>query len=60
MGKVHEYLHADVRLVWVDTRRRAVTVYPGGETLTEADTLTGGDVLPGFAVPVARLFRRRH
>jgi hypothetical protein len=25
-------------------------------TLTDADTLTGGDVLPGFAVPVADLF----
>jgi hypothetical protein len=24
--------------------------------LADADTLTGGDVLPGFSVPVARLF----
>jgi Uma2 family endonuclease len=61
MEKVQEYLEAGVRLVWVvDSRRRAVVVYPGGHTLAETDTLTGGDVLPGFAVPVARLFRRRH
>lgn len=57
--KVEEYLAAGVRLVWViDPKRRTVLVYPGGQTLTEADRLSGGDVLPGFAVPVTRLFRR--
>ena len=29
-----------------------------GIVLTEADDLTGGDVLPGFAVPFARVLRR--
>jgi len=57
-SKVDEYLHAGVRLVWVvDTRARKVTVYPGGQILSEQDTLGGGDVLPGFEVPVWRLFR---
>ncbi len=59
--KVAIYLRAGVRLVLVvDPRRRTVEVRtPDGKTqlLTEADELTGGDVLPGFRVPVARLFR---
>jgi Uma2 family endonuclease len=60
MEKVQEYLDAGVRLVWVvDSRRRALLVYPGGYMLAEKDTLTGGEVLPGFAVPIVRLFRRR-
>jgi Uma2 family endonuclease len=60
MDKVDEYLAAGVQTVWVvNMRRRSVIVYPGGQTLTEDDTLTGGSVLPGFAVPVSRLFRRR-
>jgi Uma2 family endonuclease len=57
--KVDEYLAAGVRLVWViDPKRRAVVVYPGGQTLTEADRLSGGNVLPGFSLPVTRLFHR--
>jgi Uma2 family endonuclease len=60
IDKVDEYLAAGVRLVWVvNMKRRSVIIYPGGQTLTEDDTLTGGNVLPGFAVPVSRLFRRR-
>ncbi|MCS6863345.1 MAG: hypothetical protein NZT92_23810, partial [Abditibacteriales bacterium] len=53
-------LTAGVKAVRVlDTQRRAVKVYPGGVTLHEDDALDGGTVLPGFAVPVRRLFRRR-
>jgi Uma2 family endonuclease len=60
MDKVDKYLAAGVQTVWVvNMRRRSVIVYPGGQTLIEDDTLTGGNVLPGFAVPVSRLFRRR-
>jgi len=60
MAKVDEYLAAGVRQVWlVDSRRHAVTIYPGAQTLHESDTLTGGEVLPGFQTPVWRLFRRR-
>ena len=57
---VATYQTAGVPLVWVvDPHDRTVTIYrPGDEpTLVNArQELTGGDVLPGFAVPVARLF----
>ena len=59
-NKVHEYLDAGVRLVWVvypDTR--TVEVFGAGghrATLGPDDTLTGGDVVPGFPVKVAELF----
>jgi Uma2 family endonuclease len=49
-----------VRLVLVvDPRKRTVHIHtPDGKVqlLTEADELTGGDVLPGFRVPVASIF----
>lgn len=58
--KRKDYFFAGVRLVWyVDHRARTVEVYTAVDqvaTLTDADTLTGGDVLPGFALPVADLF----
>lgn len=60
MGKVDEYLAAGVRRVWVvNLQRRTVIVYPGAVTLRETDTLSGEDVIPGFAAPVSRLFRPR-
>ena len=47
-------------MVWtVDAEIRTVTVYRSlGEivVLTAADTLVGGDVLPGFSLPVAEVF----
>lgn len=58
--KVEEYLSAGVRLVWVvSPANRTVAVYSGsaGHTyLHEADTLDGGEVLPGFVVRVGDLF----
>ncbi len=58
--KCRDYFAAGTRLVWeINLRRRTVTVYTGPRTstrLTAADTLTGGDVLPGFTVAVAELF----
>ena len=59
--KLHEYFAAGVRLVWlVDPEARTVAVYTAPEqpiqTLTEADTLDGGDVLPGFTLPLRELF----
>lgn len=55
--KVDQYLSVGVRLVWViNPRRRTVSIYPGGKVLHETDVLTGGEVLPGFSCPVARLF----
>jgi Uma2 family endonuclease len=58
--KVLEYLGAGTRLVWVvEPRTRSVTAYRSRDDirlLTEGDVLEGDDVLPGFAVPVARIF----
>jgi len=58
--KIDEYLAVGVRLVWVlDPHDRTVTVYrPGArpELFNEGQELTGDPHLPGFRVPVARLF----
>lgn len=58
--KVHEYLAAGARLVWVlRPKRRSLTVHESGgasRVYRPGDTVSGGDVLPGFAVPVADLF----
>lgn len=55
------YIEAGVRLVWiVDPMRRLVVVLTPDDlpvTLGENDMLDGGDVLPGFAVPIADIFR---
>lgn len=60
--KLREYFAIGVQLVWVaDPASRTVYAY---RSLTdvrefgEADELTGDDVLPGFTVPVARLFEQ--
>ncbi len=59
--KLRDYFVNGVRLVWiVDPDRRMVRVYTAPDEmrkLTEADTLDGGDVLPGFSLPLAELFR---
>ncbi len=58
--KIREYFQGGTRLVWVavpDDRTVAVYTAPGVfTTLTAADTLDGGAVLPGFALPLADLF----
>jgi Uma2 family endonuclease len=59
--KVAAYLEAGTSLIWVvRPRRRQVTVYtPDGliRILGEEDVLDGGDVLPGFSLPVVDVFR---
>ena len=59
-NKVREYLTNGVRMVWVvDPEDRSVTVYRAldkGTILTETDTLSGADVVPGFACLVSELF----
>lgn len=63
--KLDEYAKAGVKLVWyVDPERKEIDVYPKGnpkrkKTLGVNDTLDGGDILPSFAVPVARIFESR-
>ena len=58
--KRRHYFEAGVRLVWiVDPRRRTVAVYTGPDRPARLDasaTLNGGDVLPGFTLPLARHF----
>jgi Uma2 family endonuclease len=58
--KIQQWLSAGARIVWsVDPKTRTVTVYEGSErvmVLGEADELTGGDVVPGFRLPVAQVF----
>jgi len=58
--KIQLWLSAGARIVWsVDPKTRTVTVYEGPDAvtvLTEADELTGGDVVPGFRLPVPELF----
>lgn len=58
--KVQIYLRAGVRLVWiVNPKRRSVTVYAADGTVRSVlpgGTLDGGDVLPGFALPIDRIF----
>ena len=58
--KAFDYLSAGTRLVWVlDPVAKAVTVYRSEsdiEILTHEATLTGEDVVPGFACPVELLF----
>ncbi len=60
-AKVEGYLANGVRLVWVvDSWRRRVTVHERGSnqqtTFTTEDTLTGGEVLPGFEIRVGAIF----
>jgi len=58
--KLGEYFKAGVKLVWlVDPKTKTVRVYTAVDQfvrLKEDQTLDGGDVLPGFSVPVAELF----
>ena len=58
--KLKDYFAAGAELVWyLYPIERVVRVYTSEEdcvTLTEADELDGGDVLPGFRVSVQELF----
>jgi Uma2 family endonuclease len=58
--KLDDYFRAGVHLVWlVECDKRAVTVYTSRtdcEMLDASATLTGGEVLPGFELPLADLF----
>ena len=57
--KLRDYFATGTRLVWyIDPKAKSVTVYESPDRATVlqgGDTLIGGDVLPGFEVPVAAL-----
>lgn len=59
---IGEYFLGGVRLVWAinpETRTAEVYTAPGAPTAIPADgTLGGGEVLPGFALPLATLFAK--
>jgi Uma2 family endonuclease len=63
--KLDEYAKAGVKLVWyVDPMRKSVDIYPKGNPKKKRivgieGTLDGADVLPGFVLPVARIFEKR-
>jgi Uma2 family endonuclease len=59
--KRREYIAAGTSLVWIfDPDDRTVAVYTEPDTpdvvLSASDTLSGGDVLPGFTLPLSELF----
>jgi Uma2 family endonuclease len=60
LAKIQEWLIAGCRAVWlVDPVRRTVSVYDRQDrvvTASVAQEVRGGDVLPGFALPVAEIF----
>jgi Uma2 family endonuclease len=58
--KVQQYLRAGTRVVWILVPEdRSVAVCRSGQDqkiLSNGETLSGEDVLPGFSCPVAELF----
>jgi len=60
VAKLEMYQEAGVPLIWlVDPEQTTITVIASGKltrVLQSNDTLDGGDVLPGFTVPVAEIF----
>lgn len=62
VDKVEQYLSAGTTQVWVVyPDRKSIHVHtPGGQAqrLSMTDTLTGGELLPGFALPLSDLFAR--
>jgi Uma2 family endonuclease len=58
--KVRDYQGAGAGLIWVvDPPKRLVVVHAPGtpaRTLAGDDVLDGGDVVPGFRLPLAQLF----
>jgi Uma2 family endonuclease len=59
-GKVAQWLKSGARRIWVvSPKMHTVTVYRSLTeivVLTKNDTLDGGDVVPGFQIPIAEIF----
>jgi len=61
--KLREYFQSGTRLAWIiDPPTRSAAIYhAAGEptrTINEAGVLDGEEVLPGFTLPMAELFRK--
>lgn len=61
--KIRDYFAAGTNLVWlVYPRRRWIVEHTSdgrSRSYSVADTLTGGDLLPGFSCPLTRIFREK-
>jgi Uma2 family endonuclease len=61
LAKVREYFHYGVQVVWVVApEERQVYVYDSPthvRILAGQDELTGGDLVPGFRLPLVHLFQ---
>ncbi len=61
--KLRDYFAAGSKLVWyLDPDERSLRVYTSPDqftTLDESGTLDGGDVLPGFRLPIREWFALR-
>ena len=58
--KAAYHLSNGTHIVWlVFPTKRMVEVHQSGqvETFSEGDMLSGGDLLPGFTLPVSEVFR---
>lgn len=62
-AKANDYIDAGVPLVWVvDPRTQRAFVFRRGQsllTVASDGALSGEDILPGFILPLAKLFERR-
>jgi len=60
--KLHDYFTAGVRLVWyIDPRTKTAKAYTAENECTDLgqhDSLSGGEVLPGFELPLEELFAK--
>ena len=57
--KIQQLFDAGTELIWIvypDLRAVAVHTLDGAIMLNEDDTLRGGDILPGFVLPVSEIF----
>jgi len=60
--KLNDYFESGCKLVWIiDPPTKTATVftkpkYNSGQAITVEDSLDGGEVLPGFKLPLAELF----
>jgi Uma2 family endonuclease len=61
LAKVQDWLQAGARAVWVvDPKSKSITVYQGPQQialLKVGEELAGGDLLPGFRLALADIFR---
>ena len=58
-AKIEGYLKDGVQMVWlVDSRQQTVTLRSRDhyQKLTTTDTLTGGDIIPHFSLPISAIF----